>query len=484
MSKSLSKHERKLLRKAQKFFKKTILTAGRFPTHEELRLHLKCRDSSVSRIRSQIEADGIPGLDQKLHELKGKVGQADKAKKAALTIITGRKEYGSDRNYLIREMSRMQLKTEKLQLALMSERDKNKVLAQGHAGFDELREQVPWLLEKIDRFEVPATKIHTQKKQAIAPVRGGHTEDAVLLISDMHWGDVIRAEDTSGFPEYDCQIGANRFHYTITKAKQILAIHRAAYPLKRLYVPILGDCGSGGIHDLNISNQLLMLPMIDFSYHLLKFGIEDLLTLTESGIVEEIVLVFSVGNHMRLDDRMPLKLQAQRSMDWLLYRMLIERFKGHPKVKIVDQFSPFVKVDIRDHRYLFTHGTQVAYSNSPHQQIKTLDAFVTRVRALFDSPEYRKASGLEGQTFDRIVIGNIHIPIWFPRIVANGSLNGQNEIGVNWVLEPIPAQQWIFGVSKSHLNTWFYPLESGHIQRQGSNPYMDFTEEYLKRYSR
>jgi hypothetical protein len=74
----------------------------------------------------------------------------------------------------------------------------------------------------------------------------------------------------------------------------------------------------------------------------------------------------------------------------------------------------------------------------------------------------------------------------FPRLLSNGSLNGQNELGVNWTLEPIPAGQQIFGVSKSHQETWRYFIDCSHIQRaqEDFNQYGVFAAEYEKRIGR
>src|SRR5208282_2951929 len=109
----------------------------------------------------------------------------------------------------------------------------------------------------------------------------------------------------------------------------------------------------------------------------------------------------------------------------------------HPKVRIHSEMSPFIFENIRGHRHLFSHGMQVGYRNSPDAQNKAISNYISASRALFDSPEWRRKNGLEGATFARACIGDIHVPIHFPRFVSNGSLNGQNELGVNWQLEPI-----------------------------------------------
>jgi hypothetical protein len=78
------------------------------------------------------------------------------------------------------------------------------------------------------------------------------------------------------------------------------------------------------------------------------------------------------------------------------------------------------------------------------------------------------------------------VPITFPRFKSNGSLNGQNELGVNWTLEPIPAGQQIWGVADKHQETWQYFLECSHIQKaQGDfNKYGTYAQEYTAQWGR
>lgn len=327
--------------------------------------------------------------------------------------------------------------------------------------------------------------VRPEYKQAVSAT---HSEDAVLLLSDTHFGDVIRPGDTSGFPEFDLPISGNRFGYTLEKVRQILSIQRSAYPIKKLYVWFGGDMGNGDLHDAPVSNALFIGPQVDFTFKMLKMGIDELSSLTvpdaETGVrvVEEIVLLFTCGNHMRESSckYMPMKYQAQRTFDWLIYQLLMEWFKETPRITIRQSMSPYIFEEIRGHRHLFAHGMQVGYKNSPDEQCKSMDRFIKTIRSLFDSPEWRRKNGLQGPTFARACIGDIHVPVTFPRLISNGSLNGQNELGVNWGLEPIPCVQQLFGVTEKHLQTFHYEVNSTHVQREPEdfNSYGMFAAEY------
>lgn len=379
----------------------------------------------------------------------------------------------------------------KLKIQLAKANDITKHLAVNHAGYDDLLDNFREFASLFGDLQLPKTNFAQHEPLVVPAVRDGHSEDAVLLLSDTHYGDRIRREDTSGFPEFDLTIAGNRTGFIAKKTKQVLTLHRAMYPIKRLVVWIGGDIGNGDLHDAPQSNELFLPAQVHFSYHMLKFVIEDLLELTvpdEKGnsVIEEITLLFTVGNHMRMDEKMPTKLQAQRTLDWLIYQWLIERFTGVPKVTIRQEMSPYIFESIRGHRHLFAHGMQVGYKNSPDAQCKSMGAFINNVRALFDSPEWRRKHGLRGETFARACIGDIHVPVSFPRLLSNGSLNGQNELGVNWMLEPIPAGQQLFGVADKHMETWKYFLECSHIQKEKGdyNAYGEFARDYKEQFSR
>ena len=398
-----------------------------------------------------------------------------------LRKIEGVKEEGD----FIKEISRLRSQIAKQEKETRAEKRISKHLALNHMGADDFLSKINDFMQKMGDISLPYSKSTPHAPLIVPAVRNGHTEDAVMLLSDTHFGDRIKREDTAGFPEFDLPISGNRFGYVISKEKQVLTLHRAMYPIDTLYIWVGGDIGNGILHDSPNCNELFTPAQVHFSYSMLKFAIEDLLTLTEpdekgNRVVNNIRLLFTVGNHMRMDEKMPYKFQAQRTLDWLIYQFVIERFKNNPRVSIKQEMAPYIFETIRGHRHLFCHGMQVGYRNSPDAQCKSMGSFIDRVRALFDSPEWRRKNQLMGETFAKICIGDIHVPVSFPRLLSNGSLNGQNELGVNWVMEPIPAGQQLFGVSDKHLETWRYFLDCTAVQdaKEDSNNYGEFARQY------
>ena len=396
-----------------------------------------------------------------------------------------------DEGGYIAEIAGLRGRLEKQNVTIRKEKAISKHNSLNHFGADDFLKKLHTFMDKMGDISLPYERPVAHEPIIDPVVREGHTEDAVALWSDMHFGDRTRREDMSGFPKFDMPVSGNRWGYVIRKMKQCLTLHRAMYPLDTLNIWVGGDVGNGILHDSPNSNELFTPAQVHFSYHMLKFAIEDALTLCKTDahgkqVVKKIKLLFTVGNHMRMDEKMPYKFQAQRTLDWLIYQFVIERFAGNPNIEIKQEMAPYIFENIRGHRHLFAHGMQVGYRNSPDAQCKSMASFIDRVRALFDSPEWRNANKLQGETFARICIGDIHVPVSFPRLISNGSLNGQNELGVNWVMEPIPAGQQLFGVSDKHLETWKYFLDCTRVQDEpcDSNAYGEFARDYADKLGR
>ncbi len=421
------------------------------------------------------------------------VGNSKRASEIPLFQVKAllRKRRFTTESEYVEENTKLRRQNVHLQSALRTEKTMSTRLARNHAGHDDLLLSMKELVESMGEIRFPGSLVSPPPRRIVPAINDGHTEDAVLLISDTHYGEKSRREDSSGFSGCDAVVLGNRTGYIFRAAKEVLSIQRAAYPIKTLYTWFGGDMGNGELHDSARSNDLMITEQIHFAYYMLKFGIDDLLSLTvpnkKTGIrvIEKIVLMFTVGNHMRLDEKMAYKTQARRTFDWLIYQMLIETFKD-PKyaglIEIRTEMAPFIFENIRGHRYGFCHGNQIGFRNNPSTQVKAVDQFMAKTRALFDSPQWRRATGFQGGTFSRMCIGDIHVPLSFPRFKSNASLPGTNELGVNWQLEPVPAGQQIFGVTEKHQETWSYFLDCSHIGRSTKdlNNYGAFAEQYLK----
>jgi hypothetical protein len=333
---------------------------------------------------------------------------------------------------------------------------------------DQLREMLAEnhkhpLLSRPTKYKVP--------KPPSPPVFSkSHHEEAIKVWSDWHISEVVKPEDCGGFNAYNSVIAANRVWEDTDKSKRILTAHQSLYPIKKLHFFNLGDSINGSIHkELELTNDLLDIPAAILAAKLMALGIEEYKTL---GIPIEMDCV--VGNHPRTTHTMPTKRQAHLSLDYFVYENLATYFRNDDQVKITIHTGQVGSKDILGHRYIIEHGIGV-----PHMKE---EAFEDRIRALYDDPLWRKANGdFKGASFEQIVIGNMHRPKFLERTVVNGSLVGQNELGVSWRLKPIRAQQMLWGVSKSLPRTWQYAIDTTENRSmKADNPIGEFATWYMK----
>lgn len=305
------------------------------------------------------------------------------------------------------------------------------------------------------------------------PVFGkDHFEWVGACWSDWHTSETVRPEDTLGMNKYNSMITSNRAWGVVDTTKKIIVAHSVLYPIKGVWLTILGDNINGPIHEGSITNDQLDLPAATMTARIMIMGIEELKTL---GV--PIVIDCVVGNHPRLTLHMPTKRQAYTSFDYIIYEMLQIAFRGDDQVTISVHTGPIGARNILGHRYLFEHGIGVKHGQE--------EQFENRLRGVFDDEVYREATGLQGASFDHLVIGNIHTPKFLQRTVVNGSLVGQNELGVDWRLNTIRAQQMLWGISEKRVRTWQYPIDVTAIRSDGiENPFSEYAGWHMERFGR
>ncbi len=328
--------------------------------------------------------------------------------------------------------------------------------------------------EKLKPLTYFPTQIEKAKKLAPIPaIDPKHAEIIALALSDWHVTEVVRLEDSNGINQYNSVIAANRLYTIVQKFKQIFQIHRAAYGIKKIWLPTLGDMISGSVHEEFLTSN----DTTDQVAQLLCLRLFEMLVLELKSLGVPIEIDCVVGNHARTTKKVVTKNLAHTSLEWVIYMMLQHIFKDDDQVKVNVHTSQLALVNQFDHRYVLEHG--IDWKNTKEE------AFEDAIRSLLDDPVYRKATGLKGSAFDQIVIGNLHKGAFMERTIKNASLIGQNELGQQWRLKPIKAQQLMWGISQSHVRTFGYGLDVTEVKSsKADNPFSEFAREFLKDHGR
>jgi DNA-binding CsgD family transcriptional regulator len=343
-------------------------------------------------------------------------------------------------------------------------------------GYDDFIDAMRKLIEaeKKNPFQYYPSKFAAVKSQNLQPpVDPDHTEIASLALSDWHLAEKVDLLGANGINVYNTLIGANRLWHIVQRFKQVFAIHRHAFKITKIWLPVLGDMVSGSIHpEFIVTNDMSDHAATLLGYRMLRMVIEELKQL---GVPIELDCV--VGNHPRTTFKVPTKDIAHSNWDWLMYEMTNMHFEKDKQVKVNVHTSQLGIVEQFGHRYVVEHG--IEWKNNREED------FESAIRDILDDSIYRDATGLKGSSFDGIVIGNLHKPAFMERTVKNGSLIGQNELGQQWRLKPIKAQQLAWGISRSHVRTWQYQLDATKIKSmKAENPFSEFALNFLKDHGR
>jgi hypothetical protein len=327
--------------------------------------------------------------------------------------------------------------------------------------------QLHEILAAEDEFE------YTGKPAKLGKPASNVPEIAVVLCSDIHLTETVRPDDANGVNVYNSIIAANRLWEHSQKIKQIIKNHSQYHPIKSIWSPLLGDIINGTIHQEYITtNDLSDTAAVILGARLLRMFYGEMKTL---GLPIEVDAVH--GNHARLTPKVPTKRQAHTNLDWQLYEMLSDAFDGDDQLRMEITTAQIGMKELFGWNVLFEHGIDVKNGGE--------EAFEDRVRALFDDPTYREATGYAGASFDQIIIGNMHKPKFLERTVVNGSYIGQNELGQSWRLKPIKAQQLMWGVSPDEVRTWQYNIDLTNVKSSApDNPFSEYAAWFTAKHGK
>ena len=275
-------------------------------------------------------------------------------------------------------------------------------------------------------------KLHIQKESK-------EQEEAVLMISDSHCGEVVKSEQIGGINEYNFKIAEGRFNNLVNITGDLLLNKLRGYHIKKLHIAILGDMVSGSIHsELRKNAEFSEHVVIEKTAKILAITISEL-----SKLVPEVVVYCFVGNHGRITTEYTYKDRSEDSLEYGVYSQLELHLKGHKSVKVHRSKSAYEIIEINGHPILMTHGDMIKQAT-----IKGIKNFLN---------ELQHAHG-----FASVIIGHFHQSFSFAygkgEVLCNGSLIGNNEFSTLSLGAFAIPKQWLFGVCKDRI-TWKYEIE-------------------------
>lgn len=267
---------------------------------------------------------------------------------------------------------------------------------------EELQRQVNLIkiAKEITTYEIPKAK-------------GRDSEaTAVVLASDFHSEELVRADSVSGLNEFDLDTANQRIVAFFQNVARLIEVRQKSIEIKRLVLALLGDFITGAIHE-EIETLLEPAEAIVCVQNHIASGIEFLLKNTNV----EILIPCHSGNHGRQTHRIHQGNEHGNSNEYLMFHMLSNHFRGEKRVKFLIAKSYHSYMDIAGFKIRFHHGHNIKYNGG----IGGITISVNKAIA-----QWNKANNVDLDCF-----GHFHQLRYGGNFVCNGSLIGYNAFGVS-----------------------------------------------------
>lgn len=291
-----------------------------------------------------------------------------------------------------------------------------------------------------DRQKAPAWVSAPAKARDKSPGR------PVLLLSDLHWGEVVDPSQIGGVNRYNLSIAQRRLKHTVDTAVSLCRILDSSMRYDGIVVPLAGDNVSGSIHEeLEATNELPTIPtVLDLAEHL-------------EGAIGMLAEVFGrvyvpcvTGNHGRNTRKTWAKDRHHTSFDWMLGKILQKSFAGDKRVTIEVADGPDLPFRVHSQRYLLTHGDRLGNGG---------DGMIGFIGPVTRGDHKRRTRQAQiDQPYDTLICGHWHQYLHTRRLIVNGSLKGYDEYAYTEAFPFEPPQQALWIVHPKHGETFRMPV--------------------------
>jgi predicted phosphodiesterase len=278
----------------------------------------------------------------------------------------------------------------------------------------------------------------------------------VLVLSDIHFDEVVKASEIGGVNRYNREVATLRLQHTFRTAITLLRKHMVNPRYDGFVLCLGGDLLSGTIHDeLAESNEESINKSILAIVEVLSAGI--------TALAQEFGRVFIpcvVGNHGRQHKKPRAKAKAIENYEWLIYQFLARELLSDKRVAFYIPESADAYFQVYGLRVCLTHGDQFRGGDGVG------GIMVPILRGLMKKQTRQQAVG---QGFDLAIMGHWHQYIHSDQVVINGSVKGYDEYASISNFPFQRPQQALFVIHPDHGVTFRMPvLCDGYEERERS----------------
>lgn len=250
-----------------------------------------------------------------------------------------------------------------------------------------------------------------------------------LLISDLHAGEVVDANQVNGVNAYDLKIFERRMDALVQSTMRLLTILSPNFDYPGIVLALGGDNISGDIHEeLTATNEIPSIPTLLYLFEVLARVIK-----TFADKFHRVHVPCVTGNHGRNTRKIWNKDRNFTSFDWLLYCFLAKHFADDERITFHIPDGPDAYYKIYDYRYCLTHGDQ--FRSFGDSMIGALGPIIR------GDVKKRSRNSQIDLDYDCLLMGHWHQYIHLARLIVNSSLKGYDEYAyaMNYAYE-LPSQ--------------------------------------------
>lgn len=300
--------------------------------------------------------------------------------------------------------------------------------------------EVDKLRNEIQAFERIKPINTFQIKPRLSTTSGEAT--VVVLASDWHIEERVDPDTINGLNTHNLDVARKRaveFFQATLRLTQILAKDTN---ITTMVLALLGDFITGDIHEemLETAEVEPTLAIIE-AQKLLTSGIQFLLDNSEINLV----IPCHSGNHARTTNESRHATEAGHSLEYIMYHMLADHFRGNKRVKFLIPRSYHSFVRVYDEVIRFHHGHNLRYGGG----VGGLTIPVNKAIAQWNKSNKDVTIDCFGHWHTRFDGGNF---------IANGSNIGFNAFAVSIKASYDRPSQTLFLVDKKRGKTCVWPI--------------------------
>ena len=252
----------------------------------------------------------------------------------------------------------------------------------------------------------------------LRPGLAGHRGCPMLMVSDIHYSEVVNKIETGGANEFNSKIAAKRMErlYNTTADLAFNHMGRAKTIYPGIVVAFGGDMIGGDIHEeLAKTNDRTPQQSVN--------DLTDLL----GGLVDNLAAKFGrifipcvVGNHGRATKKMQMKQRVFTSIEWNIYCNLERHYRTTKNVSFQVSNEADAFFNVFGHRYMLTHGDSLG--------VKGGDGIIGAIGPIMrGTMKMHRSEAQIGRDFDTLLLGHWHQYLTLPGLIVNNAFKGYDE---------------------------------------------------------